>query len=66
MEMIEFNKKIYKLEAIKKAAEEFKNLANIRIKETGGYIKVTFDKIDSEYKEVLKDEFTNFVLGMLS
>lgn len=66
METIEFNKNLYCQNAIKKAAEEFKNLAIINIKESGGKIKVTLDKIDPEYKDILKDEFSNFVLGTLS
>jgi len=66
MEIIKFNKKIYNLEAVKKSVAEFKNLANFTIKETDGYIEVTIDKIDNELKGVLKDEFANYVLGLLS
>jgi len=66
MQLIKFNKKIYSLEAIKKAIEEFKNLAEFQIKDSDNYIEVEIDKIDSEYKGILKDEFNNFVLGMMS
>ncbi|MBN1326111.1 HxsD-like protein [Candidatus Falkowbacteria bacterium] len=65
METIDFNKKIYCIDNIKKTAEEFKNLSDISVKEIGGKIKVTFDKIDPEYKDVIKDEFANFVLGLM-
>jgi len=66
MEAIRFNKKIYSLAAIKKAIEEFKNLAEFKINEQDQYIEVEIDKIDNEYEGVLKDEFSNYVLGLLS
>ncbi len=66
MQTINFNKKIYQLEAIKKSTEEFKDLAEIKIENDQDYIKVSFDKIDAEYQGVIKDEFANYVLGLLS
>jgi hypothetical protein len=66
MEVIKFNKKIYNLEAVKKAVEEFKNLANFTIKELDGCIEVKMDKIDKSVKNILKDEFSNYVLGLMS
>jgi len=66
MEVIKFNKKIYTLKAVKKAVEEFKNLANFTIKELDGYFEVKIDKIDQEVKDVIKDEFANYALGLMS
>ncbi|MCX6745855.1 MAG: HxsD-like protein [Candidatus Parcubacteria bacterium] len=66
MEVIKFNKKIYSLEAVKKAIEEFKSLAEFKIKDLDKYIEVEIDKIDNEYKGILKDEFSNYVLGLMS
>jgi len=66
METIRFNKKIYSLAAIKKAIEEFKNLAEFKVTDTNDYLEVEIDKIDHEVKDVLKDEFSNYVLGVMS
>jgi hypothetical protein len=66
MEVIKFNKKIYNLEAVKKAIEEFKDLAEFKVKDLDNYIEVEIDKIDNEVKDVLKDEFSNYVLGLMS
>ncbi len=66
MEVIKFNNKIYKLEAIKRALEEYKSLAKFSLKENDDYIEVEIDEIDQEVKNVLKDEFANYVLGLMS
>ena len=66
MEVIKFNKKIYSLEEINNAIEEFKNLAEFKIKDLNNYIQVEIDKIDNDYKDILKDEFRNYVLGLMS
>jgi len=66
MEVIKFNKKIYSLEAVENAIEEYKHLAEFEIKELNDYIEVKIDKIDPEVKNVLKDEFSNYVLGLMS
>jgi len=66
MQSIKFNKKIYTLEAVEKAIEEFKNLADFSLKEAGNYIEVKIDKIDKGVKNILPDEFANYVLGLMS
>ncbi|HDQ22624.1 MAG TPA: hypothetical protein ENN28_01470 [Candidatus Uhrbacteria bacterium] len=66
MQSIKFNKKIYTLEAVEKAIEEFKNLADFSLKEAGNYIEVKMDKTDKEVKNILSDEFANYVLGLMS
>jgi len=66
MESIEFDKQIYKLDAIKKAITEFEKLANFSIIDSNEIIKVKINKIDPEVKDILKDEFANYVLGMQS
>jgi len=66
MEMIRFNKNIYNLKAIEKAIEEYKNLAKFSIKEKGSYIEVALAQVDKEVKNVIKDEFANYVLGLMS
>ena len=66
MEVIKIKKEIYSLEAVKRAVEEFKNLAEFKINDSADYLEVQIDKIDNEYKGVLKDEFSNYVLGLMS
>ena len=66
MQIIKFNKKIYTLETVEQAIAEFKKLANFSLKDNGNYFEVKIDKIDNEVKDVLKDEFANYVLGLLS
>ena len=59
---IKFNKKLYSQKAIKIAAKEFKNLADIKISSQGDYFVVVFDQIDPDVKEVIVDEFGNYAL----
>jgi len=66
METIRLNKQIYKLEALQKAVAEFKELAMIKVSELDKYFVVEFENIDNEYQGVIKDEFANYVLGLLS
>lgn len=66
MEIVNFNKKIYSLEAVKQAISEFENLADFKAKQKGDYIEVQINKINKEYKDILKDEFSNYVLGVMS
>lgn len=60
--LISFNKKLYKLKAIKLAIKEYRNLANFNLKQKGNYIQVELKDIDKEVKQVIKDEFCNYVL----
>ncbi len=60
--IIKFNKKIYKLKAIKSAIKKYQNLANFCLEEKEGYIWVRLTKIDQEVKDIIKDEFCNFAL----
>ena len=66
MEIINFNKKIYKLKVVKQAVKEFKALANFKITEKEKYIEVKIDKIAIDYKKILRDEFANYVLVLMS
>jgi len=66
MEVIKFNKKIYSLAAVKQAIEEFKDLADFNFKGKDDYLEVSIDNINKEYKGILKDEFCNYVLGVMS
>lgn len=66
MQVITFNKKIYGLAAIKRAVEEYKQLARFEVNDLDKYIEVKIENIDSEVKVVLPDEFANYVLGLMS
>jgi hypothetical protein len=66
MQVVKFNKKIYNNEAIKQAIDEFENLADFDMKNTNNYFEVKIDKVDNEVKDILLDEFANYVLGLLS
>lgn len=66
MEIIKFNKDIYNLKAIEKAIGEYGKLANFKVKEAGDYFEVSIDKIDQEVQGVIKNEFANYVLGLMN
>jgi len=60
---INFNKKFYSQRAIKKAIRAYQKLARFKIKEEKKYFRVILDKIDPEIKNIIKDEFSNYVLS---
>lgn len=64
MQILKFNTRIYKKEAIQEAISAYSHLAKFKIKDNKDYIKVKIDNIDPEVKENLSDEFANYVLGM--
>ena len=62
---INFNKDFYSLEAIKKAIQGYKGLADFDIKIDKKNIKVNLKNIDPDSKDVIKEEFCNYVLGLM-
>lgn len=58
-----FSKNFYSLKAIKKAIKSYKELAVFEIKEKNNIIEVKIDNIDKDIKDVIKDEFCNYVLA---
>ncbi|MFC1598922.1 HxsD-like protein [Patescibacteria group bacterium] len=66
MENIIFNQQIYSLAAVNKAVIEFKDLAKFTVQEKDKNINVKIEQIDADVKEVIKDEFANYVLGLMS
>jgi hypothetical protein len=60
--LINFNKKIYPLRAVKLAIKEYRNLANFSLRQKGNYIIVELKDIDKDVVEIIKDEFCNYVL----
>ncbi len=62
---IKFNKALYKTRAIKSAIKEYGNLAEFSLEQKGQYIVVEFKNIDKDVKNIIKDEFCNYVLSQL-
>ena len=60
---IKFNKNFYNIEAIKKGITAYKKLADFEIKEKKNFVEVTIKNIDKDFKNVLTDEFSNYVLA---
>lgn len=58
-----FNKNFYKLPAIKKAIEAYRNLADFKIKNNGKSYSVVLDRTDPEAETMIGDEFSNYVLA---
>lgn len=64
MPELRFNGQIYKREAIEKAIAAYARLAEFNIKEKNKYAIVNIKKIHPKVKDVLKDEFANYVLAL--
>jgi len=62
---INFNKDFYSLEAIKKAIQDYKGLADFDIEVKKKIIKVDLENIDPGSKDIIKEEFCNYVLGLM-
>ena len=60
----EFDKKIYKAKAVKKAVEDYKDVAKITLEESKGFYKVEFRDVSKELKDIVVDEFGNYVLAL--
>lgn len=64
MPNLKFNTKIYKKPAIQKAISDYSHLAKFQIKDNKNYIKVMIGNINPEVKDMISEEFANYVLGM--
>ncbi len=60
--LISFSKKLYKIKAIKLAIKEYQDLANFSLEQKGNYIQVELKNINKDVKQIIKDEFCNYVL----
>ena len=58
-----FNKKIYSISAINRAAKVYKEIAILKIVDNKNKIKVQIKSKDKEIKNILTDEFCNYVLS---
>ncbi len=62
---INFNRNFYNLKSIKKAIRDYKGLADFDIKVGKKNIRVNLKNIDLESKNVIKEEFCNYILGLI-
>lgn len=62
---VKFNKKLYSQKVIKAVVQEFDNLADIKVNSQGLYITVSFANALKEVKDVIQDEFGNYVLYLM-
>ncbi|MBL7154902.1 MAG: hypothetical protein ISS88_00130 [Candidatus Portnoybacteria bacterium] len=60
--IVKFNKNLYNLRAIKLAIKEYQNLANFSLRQKRKYFQVELRNIDKEVKQIIRDEFCNYVL----
>lgn len=65
MEKIKLNKRIYSLKAIQQAIEAYKHLTKFSLHQDARYYNVIIYNIAADFKNILKDEFTNYVLAIV-
>ncbi len=58
-----FNKKLYKISAIKDSVEAYSEVADFNVNEIDNIIEVEIDNVDSDLEKIIKDEFCNHVLA---
>jgi len=63
--VINFNKNFYTVEVIKKAIQDYKGIANFNIISSKKENKVEIKNIDPESEGIIKQEFCNYVLGLM-
>ena len=63
---VNFNKKIYPQKVIKKAVKDYKELAEFEMKIEKGYFRLKIKNINPAIKSLFKDEFANYVLGIIN
>ena len=62
---INFNRNFYNLKSIEKAILDYKGLADFDMEVGKENVKVNLKNIDSESRNVIKEEFCNYVLGLI-
>lgn len=65
MREIKLNAKFYDLISIDQAVKDYSYLGDIKIKKIGNYFVVLFDKFDNDLREVVANEFANYVLAQV-
>ena len=63
--IVKFNKNLYNLKAIKSAIKEYQKLADFNLRQKGNYIQVELKNIDKEVRQIIRDEFCNYVIFLM-
>lgn len=59
-----FDKRLYKLDALKEALELYADFATMSLDRSGGAWTVTFSAVDEDFEpETIASEFANYVLA---
>jgi hypothetical protein len=68
MELINLNlnKKIYSKQAVLHAIADFQAIAKFSLQDKPKYWQVKIDLINQQFKNIIKEEFANYVLGLLA
>lgn len=61
-----FNKKIYSEQTVKKAIKDYARLAKFTSSRNKNYFLVKVKDIQPEIKKFFQDEFSNYVLSLMS
>lgn len=59
------NEKIYPISAVKSAVRSYKEFADFSVSSKKGRIFVKISEIGGEFRRTLKDEFLNYLLGVV-
>lgn len=59
---IKLTKKIYSKKGVENTINAYNNLAQIKLIEDDDFYFITMENIDDEVKDVIKDEFCNYLL----
>jgi hypothetical protein len=62
--ILKLNKEIYPQKAVQKAVRFYKQVTNFKLKNSRNYILVSAS-VDKNNAELIKNEFLNFVLGII-
>ena len=60
---LQLNRKLYRAAALQTAIEAFGELATISVQRDDRYFQISFAEVDPDVKEVLVQEFANYVLA---
>lgn len=63
MKKLRFNNRIYKKEAIQEAISVYSHLAKFSLAQSKSYFEVRMEKMSADVKNIIADEFANYVLG---
>jgi len=59
---VELNKELYDKTAVQGAIEDFQELADLKLDDSGQYYRVKASRIDDEVRDGFWDEFCNYAL----